>query len=300
MSEKPRFAVELSSHGLATLRNVVDAVKVMTDECRVDVSPDGWRIAAVDPAHVAMVLVTLDRRVFWKHQVSEFQMGLDLDKVKEALKHAQYENVRLSLADDGRLVVESGKLTKKIRLVDTAGMGNVKVPNLEDKLFAVASLWIDEIRRGLSASATVTDHTILTVTKDRFTMYSPGDGDDVTLRLPDGAGGLTILFPTTAPAEKARSVYPLDYLTNVLKTCPDGTKVTLRVGVDLPIQMEWDLAAPGDKTPVGHVTFMVAPRMDGDEIPDPDEPEETPRPPSPVPDEPEPNEPEPDDDPDEE
>src|SRR5438132_14144724 len=79
-----------------------------------------------------MVDLTLDRGAFEAYKADEGELGVDMDKMKEILRLAKGgEAISFSHDEDkNRLVVTVGNATRRMALVDTAGLSGPKVPTL--------------------------------------------------------------------------------------------------------------------------------------------------------------------------
>ena len=235
------------------MKEIVDVISTLVDEAKVNIGKEGLTIKAVDPAHVAMVDLTLDRSAFESYRADEAELGLDMDKVKEILKLARAGEV-ISLAHDedkNRLVVHVGNTTRRMSLVDTAGMSDPKVPNLN--LPAKIAVRAEELRQGIRASESVSDHIALNVSPDGFEIVSEGDTDTVNHRVPKD------LLEELSCKEPVRSLFPLDYFSNMVKAITSAPTVTLFLGNDYPVKMEFKIA--GGK---GEVRYLLAPRIESD------------------------------------
>ncbi|HEY5538991.1 MAG TPA: DNA polymerase sliding clamp, partial [Thermoplasmata archaeon] len=71
------------------LKEVVDVVSTLVDEAKFNVGKDAIGVKAVDPAHVAMVDLALDRGAFEAYKADEGELGVDMDKMKEILRLAK-------------------------------------------------------------------------------------------------------------------------------------------------------------------------------------------------------------------
>lgn len=235
------------------LKEVVDVVSTLVDEAKFNIGKDAVSIKAVDPAHVAMVDLSLDKAAFESFRADEGELGVDLDKVKEILKLARAGDVITLHHDDekNRLVVSVGNTTRRMSLVDTAGMSDPKVPSLN--LPAKITLRTEELRQGIRASESVSDHIALSAGPDGFEIVSEGDTDTVNHALPKD------LLEELSAKEGARSLFPLDYFSNMVKAIASAATVTLYLGNDFPVKLEFGIA--GDK---GHVTYLLAPRIESE------------------------------------
>ena len=236
------------------LKEVIDVVSTLVDEAKVTAGKDGLTVKAVDPAHVAMVDLTLDRGAFEAYKADDVELGLDMDKMKEVLRLSRAGEV-LAIdheEDKNRLTVHVGNITRRMSLVDTAGMSDPKVPNLN--LPAKVKVRTEELRQGIRASESVSDHIALIATPDGFEILSEGDTDSANLKLPKD------MLDELVCKDKVRSLFPLDYFSNMVKAIGSAPTVTMYMGSDYPVRMEFDIA--GGK---GQVKYLLAPRIESSE-----------------------------------
>ncbi|HKZ99984.1 MAG TPA: proliferating cell nuclear antigen (pcna) [Thermoplasmata archaeon] len=235
------------------LKEVVDVVSTLVDEAKFNVSKDTISVKAVDPAHVAMVDLSLDRGSFDAYKADEGELGIDMDKMKEILRLAKAGD-SISLVHDedkNRLVVTVGNTTRRMALVDTAGMSDPKVPSLN--LPAKVTVRTEELRQGIRASESISDHIALRVSPTGFEIASEGDTDNVSHVVPKE------LLEELQCKDAVRSLFPLDYFSNMVKSIGSAPTVTLYVGSDYPVKMEFKVA--GGK---GEVHFLLAPRIESE------------------------------------
>jgi len=235
------------------LKEVVDVVSTLVDEAKFNVGRDAISVKAVDPAHVAMVDLALDRGAFEAFKAEEGELGIDMDKMKEVLRLAKSGDT-ISMAHDeekNRLVVTVGNTTRRMALVDTAGMSDPKVPSLN--LPARLTVRTDELRQGIRASETVSDHIALKVSNTGFEIVSEGDTDNVSHAVPKE------LLEDLQVKDSVRSLFPLDYFSNMVKSIGSAPTVTLFLGSDYPVKMEFKIA--GGK---GEVRYLLAPRIESE------------------------------------
>jgi len=235
------------------LKEVVDIVGTLVDEAKFSVGKEGIALKAVDPAHVAMVDLSLDKGAFEEYKADECELGLDIDKLKEVLKLARAGDIIGIKHDEekNKLILNVGNITRRMSLVDTAGLSDPKVPNLD--LPAKISIRVDELKQGIRASESVSDHLALISSPDGFEMFSEGDTDSVNLKLSKD------LLEKLDCKEKVRSLFPLDYFSNIVKVISTPTTVTLSLGSDYPVKLEFNFA---DEK--GRVTYLLAPRIESE------------------------------------
>lgn len=236
-----------------TLKGIVDVVSTLVDEAKFNVNPEGFSLKAVDPAHVAMVDLKVDKGAFEEFSAEETELGIDLDKIKEVLRLARAGDlIEIEQDEDhNRLILNVGNVSRRMNLVDTTGMSDPKVPNLS--LPAKISVGSDELQKGIRAAESVSDHIALTANQEEFEMYSEGDTDSVSLKLTKD------LLVSLECSEPVRSLFPLDYFSNMVKAIPSGTVVTIRLGNDYPVKMEFTISEEK-----GNVDYLLAPRIESD------------------------------------
>ena len=116
-----------------SLKEFIGTVGSLVDEAKINVSEEGLQVKAVDPSHVAMIEANLMKTAFDSFEVSDIQMGLDIDKFKSVLTMAGKDEMVILEKDDelNRLVVNIGNLTRAMPLLDISGMPDPKVSSLD-------------------------------------------------------------------------------------------------------------------------------------------------------------------------
>ncbi|MBU1158690.1 MAG: proliferating cell nuclear antigen (pcna) [Candidatus Thermoplasmatota archaeon] len=233
------------------LKEVVNVVSSLVDEAKFSVNADGLTLRAVDPAHIAMVDLSLGKDAFEEFKADETEIGIDIDKLAQFLKLAKSDDIVDLKHDEDkrRLNIVVGDITRRMSLIDTTGMSDPKVPNL--KLDAIITIKGEDLIHGIRASETVSDHIALIANPEGFEMSCEGDMDQVHFRK-----SKKDLVSLESPSS-VRSLFPLEYFSNMLKAVSSGTHVVLHLGNDFPVKMEFTIA--GGK---GAVRYLLAPRIE--------------------------------------
>ncbi len=236
-----------------TLKGIVNIISTLVDEAKFNISPEGLNLKAVDPAHVAMIDLNVKKEAFEEYSADETKIGVDLDKIKDVLKLASSgDMVEMSQDEEkSRLVMKVGNIVRRMNLVDTSSMSDPRVPELN--LPAVVELAVGEIQKGIKAAESVSDHIALTAEEGYFELYSEGDTDSVNLRLEKDQ------LKEISVEGKARSLFPLDYFSNLVKAIPSDTSVRINLGNNYPVKIMFNLADGK-----GNVGYLLAPRIESD------------------------------------
>ncbi len=236
-----------------TLKGLVNVISTLIDEVKFTITPEGMGLKAVDPAHVAMIDLHMGAKAFESYSADEAELGLDLDKVKEVLKLSSAGDIiSMNLDEDhGRLIFKVGNITRRMNLVDTSSMSDVKVPQLE--LSASIEVPVSELQRGIKASETISDHIALIANPEYFELLCEGDTDSADLRLEKSQ--LSALNVDS----QVSSMFPLDYFANLIKAVPSDMKVRIELDNDYPVKMIFDMAGGN-----GTVMYLLAPRIENE------------------------------------
>ena len=244
------FKAELKSD---TLKGLVNIISTLIDEVKFSISSEGITLKAVDAAHVAMIEMFVDKGAFTSFEADSVELGLDLDKVKGVLKLASSGDLISMEQDDvhGRLIFKVGNITRRMNRVDTSNMSDPKVPQLS--LTANMTVCVDELQKGIRAADTISDHITLRAAPDFFDLSCEGDTDSVSLRI-DKAN-----MPMLDTPSEVRSMFPLDYFSNIVKATPSGTMINIALDSDYPTKLNFSLADGSVK-----VDYLLAPRIESD------------------------------------
>ncbi|MDH4123201.1 MAG: proliferating cell nuclear antigen (pcna) [Thermoplasmata archaeon] len=234
-----------------TLKELVTIVSTLVDEAKFTIDKEGISLRAVDPAHVAMVDLKLSKDAFDSYEAEDTELGIDVAKLDQFLRLAKAGEPIDLIHDEEkrRLNVTVGNTTKKMSLIDTTGMSEPKVPNLS--LPAKVSLKIEEISQGIKASESVSDHIALTATADFFEIICEGDTDQVQMKLSKDQ------LIALDCEDKVKSLFPLEYFSNMMRAVPPQSKLDMFLGNDYPVKIEFNIS--GEK---GNVTYLLAPRIE--------------------------------------
>ena len=235
------------------LKGIIDVTSPLVNEVKFNITPKGINLRAVDPAHVAMVDLEVNSKAFEEFKATDMELGIDMDKLGSIMRlSSSGDMVTLNYDEESnRLIVKIGNLIRKMGLIDTAGMPDPKMPslNLPGKVVLKAS----ELNQGVRASEAVSDHLALTVDKDNFELFAEGDTDTVNLKLPKD---LLVELNTNS---KCKSLFSIDYFSNMIKPVRGEDQITIMIGNDNPIKVEFDIAEKK-----GHVIYLLAPRIESE------------------------------------
>ncbi len=231
----------------------MNVISTLIDEVKFVVDSKGMSLKAVDPAHVAMIDLRMDAKAFKSYKADSAELGIDLDKVKEVLKLSSAGDIITMQHDEehGRLIFKVGNITRRMNLVDTSSIMDVKMPALD--LSASIEVPVAELQKGIKASETISDHISLVANKDSFELICEGDTDSADLKLEKKQ------LISVHVSSQVSSMFPLDYFANFIRAVPSDATVKVELDNDYPLKLIFDIA---DGT--GSVTYLLAPRIENE------------------------------------
>jgi proliferating cell nuclear antigen len=241
--------------GASTLRDALDSVSVLVDECKIRLEEDELAIRAVDPANVGMVDLSLDAAAFESYEADGGVIGVNLARLEDIAGMANSGDlVDLELDEETRkLHIQMEGLSYTLALIDPDSIR--QEPDIPD-LDLPAEIVVEgqQLDRGIKAADMVSDHIRLRVDEDEPAFYieAEGDTDDVDLRLAE----TDLIDLQAGPAD---SLFSLDYLKDMNRAIPNDAEVRVELGEEFPVKLHYEFAEG-----LGTVTFMLAPRIQSD------------------------------------
>jgi len=236
----------------STLRDALDSVSVLVDECKIRLNEDELAIRAVDPANVGMVDLTLEAAAFESYEADGGVIGVNLNRLEDIAGMANSGDlIQLELDEETRkLHIHIEGLSYTLALIDPDSIRQEPdIPDLD--LPAEIVLEGAQIDRGITAADMVSDHIRLRVdeAEEAFFIEAEGDTDDVDLRLDRE----DLIDLQAGPAD---SLFSLDYLKDMNKAIPKDAEVRVELGEEFPVKLHYEFGEG-----MGQVTYMLAPRI---------------------------------------
>ena len=243
----------------STLRACVETITAIVDEGKLRITAEGLKLRAVDPANVAMISFVLQRDAFDDFQFSvesegdtEIEIGMDFMKLIGILGIGGREDVELKLDENAqKLYTRMGSLDYTLSLLDPSSLRKEpKVPELEFP--AKVIIETEEFRRTIRAAEKIGENIVLGVDGEEFYMEAEGEMDKLRLGL--GKEQLIDLTPETVS-----SLYSLEYISSMSKGISHAENITLNLGKNYPLQVDFALAEGKVK-----VSYLLAPRIESE------------------------------------
>lgn len=225
----------------------------LVDECRLELAADGLHVRAVDPAAVAAVSLDLPADAFERYTAAGVTVGVNVDRLVAVVGLADPgDEVRLVLdAERRRMHVLVGELAYTLGLIDPDAIREPMDPaEMEYDCPADLTIVGRDVSRVVDAADMVSSHLRLGVDTDEETFYAEASGDTDDVALAFDRDDLAALSPADV-----ESLFSLDYLRELARPIPAGAEVTVELGIEQPVTLEFPVADGA-----GEATFLLSPR----------------------------------------
>lgn len=228
------------------LNKLLEAIKGITDEAKIELTPEGLKVGCVDASQVAMLNAFVPVNAFESYdEGNNGSIALDINQLSTMVSGANGVVVSVEKdKDTGRIIVSYGNTKYNIALIDPSAIKPMpKFPEL--KWLNKADIEVSDFVDGIKAIKNVGDkfgEMVLISDNTGIRMYYADkmNSAQTDIRM-DGM-------------EKAQSTFAIDYLENVLKSIRSCKTVQFEFGVDFPLKI---MANPGDM----ELKWIIAPRM---------------------------------------
>lgn len=270
------------------LKQFLDILKAFVDEFRLEITESGWHVAAVDPANVAMIDVTLPKDEFLALELVQaggepLKVGVDITHVKNFIAEGDklYDSttlISMELMPDPKggtldyvLLISQGGISQQIKLLSEESIRKLPQWNgsewltKEGKTYKWEHKFTVELKdlqffcQCLSRAHRVNAWVRLTVHKGKDELILETEGDNGR---PWHAVVPAKVTPFDQSAETATSLFSLDYLEDIVKAIPYPHRTVLpenlrlSLGTDVPLLMQFGIGSKG----TAHV--VIAPRVE--------------------------------------
>lgn len=239
--------------GAEKLKDAIESISTLVDEAKLKLTADGVSVRAVDPANVAMVSLDLSKEAFDSFEATEGELGIDLTKLNGIMEMAdKNDSIELALDENAhKLIIRMRGLSYTMSLLDPSSIRKEpKVPALD--LPAHIIIRGEDLKRAVRAAEKVSDYMSMGVRENIFFMEAEGDTDNVRLEM-------TRDQLIDLQAGEAKSLFSLDYLTDISKIAGKAEEVSIDLGKDYPLKVRFKIAQGH-----GDVSYMLAPRVESE------------------------------------
>ena len=234
----------------------IDAISVLIDEAEFILDSEKLSLKATDPSQISMVDFSIEKKAFKEYSIeAKTKIGIDLSYFSQIMSRAKAnDSLVLELDEDkSRLnATFEGASTRhfQIPLIDISA---ADLPNPKIEFDTEIKIKAGLLQDALKDAALISTHVSLGATKDCFFVRansSKGNLDNKTKK--DGKN--LIELKTT---KDTSSMFPLDYLQDMLKAPSSDSEIDLKLKTNAPVQIKYSIGA-------AKICYFLAPRIESD------------------------------------
>lgn len=247
------FRAELEDTAL--LKDSMKTVSDLISEGLFQLEEDGIKLVAADPAMVALVDFEIEEEVFEEYDLEEeTKVGLNLENLYSIIRRANSgDKIILEMDEDDSSfhITMKNNSTRNFSL-PILNLSEDDIPSTDDLEFSVvAELDTSIIEGAVKDAMVVGDSVRITSDGSGLNITSEGDQSNVDFRIESDAEGFLEI-----EGDEANSMFSLDYLNNMIGAKKLSETVTVKLGEDFPMRLEFEIP---DKA---NLSFVLAPRIE--------------------------------------
>jgi len=232
----------------------IEAIAVLIDEAEFLIDENGLTLKATDPSQISMVDYSLEKKAFKEFDSKDkMKIGLDLDYLKQVMSRSKPDDELTIELDEGKsrlIVMFKGTSSRKfdLPLID---ISSAELPNPKIEFDAEVKMLASVLQDALKDASLVSSHVSLGVSGDKFVVKadsSKGNLDSITEKDKHNLLELNV-------KKDAMSMFPLDYLQDMLKTAQSSTPILVKLKASAPIEVSYEIGP-------AKIKYFLAPRIE--------------------------------------
>jgi proliferating cell nuclear antigen len=233
------------------LKTSFEAISSIVDEVQMKADSEGLRLDALDRSHITFVHLELKSALFDVYSCDEpLKINVDTEELMKVLKRAKSDDVVELTVDEGNLILtfeDEARRTFKIRLIDI----EYEAPSPPDLDYpSVFEIPFSLLKNSIQDIGIVSDKISLMVDEDKFIASAEGEFGDAKIEYLHGE----------KITEKAKSVFSLEKIKEMLKADRFSETAVLSLGNDMPLNLAMKMVSEE-----GEISFLLAPRIESEE-----------------------------------
>ena len=233
---------------MKTISNLISEGLFQVEEQRL-------RLVAADPAMVALVDFRMGANAFSQYEAEEQKIGLNLENFYSILRRANSDDQITIEADESEAsfnIIMEGASRREFSL-PILNLSEDDIPNVDDLDDFTSDVVMDSsmFSDAIGDAQVVGDSVTLTSDGNHLTVVAKGDQSEAEFEVDESSTGVIEIS-----GQDSESMFALDYLSKMSGAKSLSDNVTLRIGREFPLRLEYG----GDNDL--ELDFILAPRIE--------------------------------------
>ncbi|BDC36159.1 MAG: DNA polymerase sliding clamp [Candidatus Methanoliparum thermophilum] len=236
------------------IKNALMGVSILSNDVKMNFNDEGIYIKAVDDANVCMVSLNLKKDDFDYFDASSSSIGLNIKTAYDLLKDAKKgEPIEIELLEkDSKIKFSMGNLSYSLVLLNIDAIKKEpKTPKIDLPVEAVING--EDFKKAVKAAEKISDYIIFNADNEGLKISSKGNMRDMFLSIPKEE----LMKYSIKEGNSVRSMFSLEYVSEIAKVFTNQEDVELHIGNDFPILMKSNIAKHE-----GFIEYLLAPRVE--------------------------------------
>ncbi|MCL5100639.1 MAG: proliferating cell nuclear antigen (pcna) [Candidatus Marsarchaeota archaeon] len=234
-------------------RDCVGAIVSLVDEGLFLISKEGIGLKAMDPSSISMISFFMPNKAFSKFTIEKnTSVGINLDNLNKILSRTRDGETLVMKDLDNKLSLEfigqTSRRRYKLQLIDVKKSVE-KEPNVE--FDAKVEINGEPFKDIIKDASLISSYISFKAAKGQFSVSARGDSGELE-ELHDEDGNIMKKVDASKTAE---STFNLEFLENMVKSCPQGNSMSIALKTNEPLRLEYNI---GDAS----ITYYLAPYME--------------------------------------
>jgi proliferating cell nuclear antigen len=245
---------EASVKNVTEWKAILNAISDVVDEAMFICNQDGITFRGIDPAHVALLDVTIPKPSFESFSCTATFFGIKIDDFKSVINAAATDDtIKLQIENPNKMdIFVQGTLTMQfsINLIEKSEV-NTPLPKVEVK--SRISLSPNVLTKIITNIERVSEHVIINSIPEKIQFIGKGDVGNAKVVLEKNNPDLSLL----EVMENSSSMYSLEYMAKIIRDIGKAcNNVNMEYGTKTPLYMSFEMPS------MTKVEYYLAPRIE--------------------------------------
>ena len=233
-------------------RDCISAIGALVDEGLFNITKEGISLKAMDPSSISMVAFFIPAKAFSKFTIDKnTSIGVNLENLGKILSRTRDDEALVMKDADSKLSMEfigASRRRYRLQMIDVKKSVE-KEPNVE--FDANVEISGDHLKDILKDASLLSSYISFKAAKDQFATSAHGDSGELE-ELHGKDGGIV---KKVDASKNADAVFNLEFLENMVKSCPVGNSVSIAMKSNEPLRLSYSI---GESS----ISYFLAPYME--------------------------------------
>ena len=234
----------------------IDAIGVLINEGLFTIDTDKMYLRATDPSQISLVDFVMPKDSFEEFVVDipeseeKVSFGINLNNILQILSHSSSDEKLLLEINDNKstLLIELVGKSKRSFNIPLIDISEQEQPLPKIQYDVTVQINSDELLAGIKDAALFSSHITFLVNDNKLFLETQSSKGKFKQEIEAGSNVII-------SGSKAKAMFPLDYLQNMIKN--SKSDVTLKLKDDMPLELNYLIGSAA-------IRYFLAPRVDSD------------------------------------